>query len=261
MQLRKFKTKFQKIDHIFISHLHGDHFFGLIGFLSSLHLLGRTKGVNIYAPPLLKDVIAVNLRASDTRLNFDLIYHDLDFKEKRVIFEDKVFTVESFPLKHRIDCCGFLIREKPRELGMIREKIKEYSIPVEQIPGIKKGADLVLPDGSTIPNAEVTKKPPAPRSYAYCSDTAFSESVIESVNGVDVLYHEATFTSGFAARAKETFHSTTIQAAEVAKQAKVGKLIVGHYSARYTELDVYHEELSPLLDNYVLAEDGLVVKL
>ncbi|MBT6029606.1 MAG: ribonuclease Z [Crocinitomicaceae bacterium] len=261
VQLRKFKTKFQKIDHVFISHLHGDHFLGLIGLLSSFHLLGRTRPLHIYAPSSLREIIDVTMKASQTHLNYRWILYDLNFNNKEVIFEDKLIQIESFPLKHRIDCCGFLIKEKKRELNVLKDKIKEFSIPLAQIPGIKKGKDLILKDGTIIKNQLITKEPLPERSYAYCSDTTYSNKVIDAVREVDVLYHEATFTEEKRARAKETFHSTALQAATVAANSKVGKLIVGHYSARYKELDDFDKEISPVFNNYQLAYDGMIITL
>ena len=261
VQLRKFKTKFQKIDHVFISHLHGDHFLGLIGLLSSFHLLGRTRPLHIYAPSSLREIIDVTMKASQTHLNYRWILYDLNFNNKEVIFEDKLIQIESFPLKHRIDCCGFLIKEKKRELNVLKDKIKEFSIPLAQIPGIKKGKDLILKDGTIIKNQLITKESLPERSYAYCSDTTYSNKVIDAVREVDVLYHEATFTEEKRARAKETFHSTAVQAATVAANSKVGKLIVGHYSARYKELDDFDKEISPVFNNYQLAYDGMIITL
>ncbi|MBL4704538.1 MAG: ribonuclease Z [Flavobacteriales bacterium] len=262
IQLRKYKAKFQKINHLFISHLHGDHFFGLVGLLSSLHLLGRTNPIHIYGPPELKEVLSVTFKASQTYLNFEYIFHDLSFDSKHLIMEDKLIEVYSFPLIHRVDCCGFIVQEKLKERGMRKDKILEYKISLEAIPSIKKGGDLMLESGEVIPNDEVTNGPPASRSYAYCSDTAFSEDVIEAVKDVDVLYHEATFTSNLTERAKETMHSTTVQAAEVAKRANAGKLVIGHFSGRYTEdLSVYDEEIAPIFPNYQLAEDGMVINV
>ncbi len=261
VQLRKFKTKFQKIDHVFISHLHGDHFLGLIGLLSSFHLLGRTRPLHIYAPSSLREIIDVTMKASHTYLNYRWILHELNFYKKEVVFEDKLIQVESFPLKHRIDCCGFLIKEKERELNVLKDKINEFSIPLDQIPAIKKGKDLIRQNGTIIKNKILTREPLPARAYAYCSDTAYSDKVIEAVREVDVLYHEATFTEEKRARAKETFHSTALQAATVASHSKVGKLIVGHYSARYKELDDFEKEISPVFSNYELAYDGMVITL
>lgn len=261
VQLRKYKTKFQKIDHIFISHLHGDHFLGLIGLLSSFHLLGRTRPLKIYAPAQLREIIDVTLKASHTYLNYNWILHELNFNEKELIFEDNLIQVESFPLKHRINCCGFLIKEKKRELNLLKEKIKEFSIPLAKIPTLKLGNDLVLEDGTIIRNDKLTKAPLPERSYAYCSDTTYSEKVIDAVRNVDVLYHEATFTEDKRERAKETFHSTAMQAATVAAKAKVGKLVVGHYSARYKELDAFDLEIAPVFSNYLLACDGMVINI
>ncbi|MFT7612240.1 MAG: ribonuclease Z [Parvicellaceae bacterium] len=261
VQLRKYKAKFQKINHIFISHLHGDHFFGLVGFLSSQHLLGRTNPIHIYGPAPLKEVLTVTFKASQTYLNFEFVFHELDFKNRTLIMEDRLIEVYSFPLSHRIECCGFIVQEKPKERGMDKTKIKEYEIPLAQIDGIKNGNDFTTKLGVVIKNSELTFNPISPKSYAYCSDTAFSQSVIEQVNGVDMLYHEATFASALEARAKETFHSTTKQAAEVAKRANVGELVVGHFSARYTDLETFDEEIGAIFPAYTLAEDGMVLSV
>ena len=261
IQLRKFQIKFHRIDRIFISHLHGDHFFGLVGLLSSLHLLGRTNDIHIHAPEPLKEVLVANLRASQTQLNFNFIFHSLSFKSKELIFEDNLISVYSFPLRHRIDCCGFLFEEKTRERGMIKEAISEYSIPRANISGIKSGDDFVTADGTRIPNKQITRDPIPTRSYAYCSDTAYSENVIESIKGADLLYHEATFIELHKERAKQTFHSTAAEAATVAKKAGVKELIVGHYSARYKHLEDYQNEIEPIFKNYRLAEDGMVISI
>lgn len=261
LQLRRYKAKFQKIDHILISHLHGDHFLGLVGLLSTFHLLGRTRPVCIYGPEKLRDIIDLTLHGFNNKLNFEWELRNLNFKNKELIFEDNLIEIHSFPLKHRIDCCGFLIQEKERERNIKKDKILEYNIPLADITGLKKGADFKTSNGNVISNEELTEDPMPARSYAYCSDTMFSEATIESVRNVDVLYHEATFTSDLSSRAKKTYHSTAKQAAEVAAKADVGKLVVGHYSARYKELDKFDEEISPVFANYVLAEDGLKIKL
>jgi ribonuclease Z len=261
LQLRRYKAKFQKIDHIFISHLHGDHFLGLVGLLSTFHLLGRTRPVCIYGPEKLREIIDLTLHGFNNKLNFDWKLRNLNFKNKELIFEDNLIEVHSFPLKHRIDCCGFLIQEKERERNIKKDKILEYNISLADIPDLKRGTDFTANNGDVISNAELTEDPLPARSYAYCSDTMYSDATIEAVRNVDVLYHEATFTSDLASRAKKTYHSTAKQAAEVAAKAEVGKLVVGHYSARYKDLDKFEEEISPVFSNYVLAEDGLKIKL
>jgi len=261
LQLRRYKAKFQKIDHIFISHLHGDHFLGLVGLLSTFHLLGRTRPIRIYAPEKLRDIIDLTLHGFNNKLNFEWQLRNLNFKNKELIFEDNLIEVHSFPLKHRIDCCGFLIQEKERERNIKKDKILEHNISLADIPDLKRGADFTANNGDVISNAELTEDPLPARSYAYCSDTMYSDATIVAVRNVDVLYHEATFTSDLASRAKKTYHSTAKQAAEVAAKAEVGKLVVGHYSARYKELDKFEEEISPVFSNYVLAEDGLKIKL
>lgn len=261
IQLRRFKTKFQKINHIFISHLHGDHFFGLIGLISSMHLYGRTKPLHVFADQQLEEIIHLQLKASKSYLNFELLFHPLTFDQPTIIFEDNLVEISSFPLKHRIPCCGFLFKEKERQLRIRKDKIQEYSISMETIPKIKNGSDLVLDDGSVIPNVELTLPPDPPRSYAYCSDTSYSAQVIEAVRGVNLLYHEATFLQAMKDRAKATAHSTTVQAAEVALKAKVDRLIIGHYSARYTDTASFKAEAETIFTPVIIAEDGLAINI
>ncbi|MEW6468950.1 MAG: ribonuclease Z [Bacteroidota bacterium] len=256
IQLRKYKIRFQKIDRIFISHLHGDHYLGLVGLLGTMHLLGRTKKLHVYAPKGLKEIVDIQHHYSDTFLRFPLEIRELDTQNRKIVFENDKVSVETIPLNHRIPCCGFLFREKPGERKMIVEKLAEYKIPVAYISKIKQGGDYVTADGRIIPNAELTLPPDPPRSYAYCSDTLYHPALIGQVNGAGLLYHEATFASDMAARAAETFHSTAAQAASIALQAGVKQLIIGHYSARYTELDVLHAEAKAIFENTLLAEEG-----
>lgn len=261
MQLRQYKLKMQRISHVFISHLHGDHYFGLIGLISTMHLLGRQKELHIYAAHELKEIIQVQLDASKTELCYPLFFHPLDYKKTKLLFEDNRLEVYSFPLKHSIDCCGFLVQEKQLPRRMIREEIVKHSIPVEAIPKIKEGGDYTKVDGEVVSNWELTKSAHKPRSYAFCSDTAYHEKIVSTIEGVDLLYHEATFKNDLKERAALTFHSTTGEAASIAKQAKVGRLIVGHYSQRYHDLEPLLEEVLEVFPNVDLAQEGKVFEI
>jgi ribonuclease Z len=256
IQLRKFKLKFQRINHIFISHLHGDHYLGLLGLLSSMHLLGRTVEMNIYCPAELQEVIEVQLKHSQSFFNYKIIYHPHKYVHNDLIFEDERVEVRTIVLNHRIPCCGFVFREKPLMANISKEIIHEYSLTVEQILAIKKGADLVSESGKVITNDVLVTKKLSPRSYAYCSDTMYDERIIEYIKGVNLLYHEATFMDAMSARAKETHHTTALQAGKMAKKAEVKKLMIGHYSARYKDLDPLLEEAKAVFENTVLAIEG-----
>lgn len=256
IQLRKYKIKFQKINHIFISHLHGDHFFGLMGLLSSTHLLGRTNELHLYCPPELQEIIEVQFKHSQTYLKYKIEYHPHRYIANDLLFEDNKVEVRTILLNHRIPCCGFIFKEKPLLANISKETIKEYNIPVEQILPIKNGADFINSEGKLIPNSELVSNRLNPRSYAYCSDTCYDERIIETIKGVNLLYHEATFMNDMQDRAKETFHSTTIQAATIAQKADVRQLMIGHYSARYKDLQPLLEEAQSVFKNTLLAEEG-----
>lgn len=256
IQLRKFKIKFQRIDHIFISHLHGDHYLGLVGLLSSMHLLGRTTDMHIYSPSGLKEIVDVQHKHSHVKLHYNLFFHELTGTKSEIIFEDEKYTVETILLKHRIPCYGFLFKEKPLLRNIIKEQITHYQIPLSEIPKIKRGDDYLNPEGNWIKNEVLTTAPLPPRKFAYCSDTCYNESIIEQIRGVDMLYHEATFMQKMQERAKETFHSTTIEAGTIAKKAEVQKLIIGHYSARYKDLEPLLLETQSVFSNTVLAIEG-----
>ena len=261
LQMRRLKIKFQRIHHIFISHLHGDHYLGLVGLLQSMHLLGRTKELHIYAHKDLEEMVKLHMRMSQTYLSYALVFHHLDFTQEQIIFENKVLTISTVILKHRIPCCGFVFREKLKARPMNPDKIAEYNIPFYEIGRIKDGNDFTLSDGRMIANEELTFSRPRNHAYAYCSDTAYSEKIIPHIEGVDLLYHESTFTEEMRSRAKETFHSTAKQAAEIAKKAGVKKLLLGHFSVRYREMNGFREEAGEIFPNVQLAEDGLVVKV
>ena len=256
IQLRRFKFKIQRIDHIFISHLHGDHYLGLPGLLGTMHLLGREKELHIYSPPGLQEIINVSHHYSKTFLKYKLIFHVIEEKAYPLIYDDDKISVQTIPMDHRIPCYGFLFREKKNLRNIIKEKIEEYRIPVQEIPHIKEGKDFTTSAGKKIPNTELTTDPPLPRSYAYCSDTIYNESYIEQIKNIDLLYHEATFAEDMKARAKETYHCTAKEAGAIAQKANVKKLIIGHFSARYHDLDPLLAETKENFPNTVLASEG-----
>lgn len=255
IQLTKFKVKFHRINHVFISHLHGDHYLGLMGLLSTLHLTGRTNELFLYCHQELKEVIDLELKISETQLRFPIRYHFFQ-EEDETIFEDDAICIKTIQLNHRIPCKGFIFLEKSGLRNLLRDKIVEYSIPVSAIPDIKKGNDFVTESGEKIKNNLLTSEPRIPRSYAYCSDTKYSKNIIPKIAGMDLLYHEATFLHDLLARAEETFHTTSLQAGQIAKEAKAVKLIIGHFSARYKDLNPLLEEARSVFSNAFLALEG-----
>ncbi|MBX7093722.1 MAG: ribonuclease Z [Flavobacteriales bacterium] len=261
LQMRKYKVKFQRINHVFISHLHGDHYLGLIGLLQSMHLLGRKNELHIYAHPDLKEMIDLHMKISHTRLTYTIQFHPLSYDQPQVIFDNKMLEVSTVILKHRIPTCGFVFREKQKLLPISSEALKTYSIPVYALPGIKEGKDFITGEGKVIPNKELTLARPASYSYAYCSDTIYHEKIIDSIQGVDVLFHESTFTSELNDRAKETFHSTAAQAATIALKAGVKRLVLGHFSVRYHDMDRFITEAREVFPATEIAEDGLTITI
>lgn len=256
MQLRKQKIGFGKIKHILISHLHGDHFYGLIGLISSMNLLGLRITIHIYSPSELKNLLQPQLDLIKGEMNIQLVFHPLNFKKIQRIFSDRRIEVFSFPVKHSISTCGFLFREKPREANIRKDMIARHNIPIAKIREIKAGADFTGEKGEVIPNEELTVKPLPPRSYAFCTDTAYFEPLIEIVKGVDLLYHEATFPEELGDFARKTLHSTPAEAAEIARKAGVKKLMLGHFSARYPDAALFVEEASLIFPDTIAAEDG-----
>ncbi len=259
--LRRMHIHFQRIRHIFISHLHGDHFYGLIGLVSSMHLLGRTKALHIYGPPMLKEIIDLQLMASQTTLLYPLEFHLTQAEKPEVIFEDENIIISSFPMMHRIPTNGFLFQEKPYERKIRKDVIQLLKIPVHLIPKLRHGDDYIAPDGTVHSNNVITIDPPLPRSYAFCSDTAYFEDIIPVVKGASLLYHETTFMNDRVGNATDKFHSTTGQAATIAKKANVKKLLIGHYSARYDDLQPLLEEARAVFPNTELAVDGCVFEI
>lgn len=261
LQFRKSRLKFSRLNHIFISHLHGDHCFGLFGLVSTLNLLGRTAELHIHSPKGLEALLTPVLEFFNRQMTYKLLFHEFETKEPALIYEDRSLTVTTIPLRHRMPCCGFLFEEKQGSRHIIREMVDFYEVPVYELNRIKNGADYVTPSGEVIANSLLTKPADPSRRYAYCSDTICLSSVIEQVKGVDLLFHEATFASEDEARAKETFHSTAAQAAEIARQAGVKRLLIGHFSARYEDDSVLLKEASDIFPDTLLAKETLCVSL
>ena len=256
LQLRKSHLHFSFINHIFISHLHGDHCFGLIGMISTFGLLGRNAPLHIYAHPMLQKIIQPQMDFFCKELPYHIEFHNIDPTQHKTIYEDKSITVETLPQKHRIPCCGFLFKEKPKKRHIIGEMMEYYNIPTYLRQGIKDGDDFTTPDGQIIPNDRLTRDADPSRSYAYCSDTLPCPENKTYLNDINLLYHEATFAESEKRRAAETFHSTALQAAEIALKAKVHKLIIGHFSSRYTDDNILLDEAKELFPNTELAYEG-----
>lgn len=261
VQLRKHKIKFSRINHIFISHLHGDHFFGLPGLISSFRLLGRERELHVYGPKGIKEAITLLLKLGNSWTNYPLLFHELTLDSSEIIFEDEKVIVTTLPLDHRVYTNGFLFREKEGERKLNVAATKKFKIDKSQFQNIKKGADVVLDDSTFLPNSSISHDPPKPKSYAYCSDTAYKPELVKLIKGVDVLYHEATFLDTELQLASKTKHSTAKEAALIAQKAAVGSLILGHYSSRYKVLDLFKEEASEHFSNVSLARDGKVFQL
>ncbi len=255
IRMRQMGLKTSRLGHIFISHLHGDHCFGLIGLISTFGMLNRTADLHVHAHPDLEKIMEMQLKYFCEGLAFKVIFHSINPRKHELIYEDRSVQIFSIPLKHRVPTCGFLFEEKPRDRHIIREMIDFYNIPTWRILKIKQGEDFETEEGEIIPNELLTASPEEPKRFAYCSDTAYSEKIIPIIEGVDCLYHEATFMEDEILRAKQTQHSTARQTAEIAKKANVKKLIIGHYSARYTNQQALLNEATDVFENTVLGED------
>lgn len=256
IQMQHLSIKFGKLDHIFITHLHGDHFFGLMGLITSFNLNYRETDLYIYGPEGIKEIVETHFKYTKTKLRFQVHFHVVDTESSAIVYEDHNLTVVNFPLKHRIPTTGYMIKEKKSARKILGEKIQEYNIPIHQIMQIKNGADFILSNGSVIANSELTIDSPPARSYAFCSDTLYNESILDYIHDVNLLYHEATFIHAHAERAAETGHSTTTQAATIAKKANAGKLIIGHFSARYENLGELLLECQSVFPKTVLGSEG-----
>ena len=258
VELRRHKIKFNQIKHIFISHLHGDHYFGLVGLISTFRLLTRETDLHIYGPKGLKEVITLQMKLANSWTNFKLIFHELSSKSPELIYEDEKVSVHTIPLDHRVYTNGFLFKEKPFERTLDIDKAEALNIDKAYFRKLKQGDDVVNEQGRIIPNAEVTFEGHQPKSYAFCSDTAYKEDIIPIIKGVDVLYHESTFMDAHEHLCAKTKHSTAKQAATIALKANVKQLMLGHYSTRYGSLEGFKAEAETVFKTVLLAEDGKV---
>ncbi len=255
-QMLRYGIKYHKIDYIFISHLHGDHFFGLIGLISSMHLNGRTKSLNLFCPPELKEILDLQFKHSGTIIKFPIEYYFTNINQSEMILETNDLFVETIILNHRIPCTGFLFKQKLKLRKIIKEKAIELEIPTQYYPLIKKGIDFTDANGVVHKAIDLTTDPDVPRAYAYCSDTVADSSYLKQLKGVDTLYHESTFMHDMVDRAKETFHTTSLEAAEIARNNGINKLLIGHFSARYRDLTPLLIEAREVFPETYLANEG-----
>ena len=261
LQIRRTRIAFTKIQAVFISHIHGDHCFGLIGMISTFGLLGRTAPLHVYAPAALEDMLNKQIELFCNDLGYDVVFHAIDTKQNKVIYDDRSITVETIPLHHRVPCSGFLFREKPSLPHIRRDMIDFYNIPLSQVNNIKAGADYTTPEGDVIANARLVTPADPPRSYAYCSDTAYRPQLSEILQGVNTLYHEATYAEDMVENAVKYCHSTARQAAQTALDSKVGRLFLGHYSSRYTDENVLLDEARKVFPKTFLTNELMVIEL
>jgi len=257
VQLRKHKIKFSKINHVFISHLHGDHVYGLIGLVSTFMLLNRVNDLHIYGPKGIKEIITLQLRLSNSWTSYGLYFHELESTTSEIIYEDEKVVVKTIPLKHRVYTNGFLFEEKIGDRKLNIDAVQQYEIETCYYQNIKNGKDITLEDGRVIENQLLTFDPIAPKSYAFCSDTAYDERIIPNIENADILYHEATFLDTEQHLSEKTMHSTAKEAAWIAQKANVGQLILGHYSTRYESIQKFKEEAETIFPNVLLADDGV----
>jgi len=255
-QMLRFDIKASKIDHIFISHLHGDHYLGLVGLLSSLHLNGRIKPLYIYCPAHLKEIIDIQLLYSETTIQYPLEYRFTDAEKVEILLDNQDITVETIPLNHRIACTGFLFKEKKRLRKLMKEKIERLGVPIPFYSALKKGEDYIAPNGDIYKNDTLTTDSSDPKSYAYCSDTMYDERYFKQISDVTMLYHEATFLDNMLDRALETHHTTALQAGEIALKVNAKRLLIGHFSARYKTLNELLEETQSVFPDTELAIEG-----
>lgn len=262
-QMRKYKVGFSKINHIFISHLHGDHCFGLIGLISTFGILNREKELHIYGPKGIKELINIQLEISKSHVKFELIFHELTSKKSELIFEDTKVEVRTIPLNHRVYTNGFVFKEKIKPRNLNIEAIKKYNGEIEvcDYNNLKAGKDFIRENGGTIENKLLTFDPPKPLIYSYCSDTAYKPEIADIISNSDLLYHESTFLSDREELAQKTKHSTAYQAAKIAKDSNSRKLILGHYSSRYDDISLFKKEAEEIFDTVILADAGLKINI
>lgn len=259
MQLARYKVRRSRINHIFISHLHGDHYFGLPGLITSMGLLGREADLHLYGPPQVKKIIDLIIEAADTKFSYNLHFYPLI--EEGYLIDDSRFSVECFKVFHRIECWGFIFREKKKPRKIIKEAVSQFPLQTDQFEKLKQGEDVVGIDGQVVLNEEVTVPNPLPRSYAYCGDTAFNISIADRVKDVNLLYHETTYLKSLEERAMLRFHSTTTQAAEIARLANAKSLLIGHFSSKYELLDQFLQEAQEIFPSTSLAIEGVTYRI
>lgn len=260
-QLRRSKIKFTKINAVFISHAHGDHCFGLIGMISTFGMLGRTAPLHVYAPSGLREIMKKQIEYFCNGFEYEVIFHDVDTSANKIIYEDRSLSVETVPLSHRMPCSGYIFREKPTLPHILRDMADYYNVPVSQFNNIKNGADWIDNEGNIIPYTRLTKPSEPARSYAYCSDTRYMPELHEYLKGVNVLYHESTYLNEDEGMARQFFHSTASQAAQVASDAGVNTLVLGHYSARYNDESRLLSEAKEIFPNSILSDEGLTIDI
>lgn len=255
IQLMRYKVRRGRISHIFISHLHGDHYFGLVGLLNSFSLLSHQQELHVYGPAQLKDIVEMQLKVADTHLCYPLHFHTIS--GEAVLIDNEKLEVRCFPTVHRIECYGFVFREKKKPRRLIMEAVKEYQIPIHFYDQLKQGADFVTTAGEVIRNEWLTAEAPRGKQYAYCADTRYNEAMIPHIKGSDLIYHESTYLDNLRERAEERFHCTSRQAAEIAKKAGCGRLLLGHFSSKYDTLDDFLTEAREVFPNTDLAMEGV----
>lgn len=260
-QLRRSKIKFTKINAVFISHAHGDHCFGLIGMISTFGMLGRTAPLHIYAPAGLQEIMKNQMDYFCNGFEYEVIFHDVDTSANKIIYEDRSLSVETVPLSHRVPCCGYIFREKPTLPHILRDMADYYNVPVSQFNNIKNGVDWIDNEGNIIPYTRLTKPSEPARSYAYCSDTRYMPKLHEYLKGVNVLYHESTYLNEDEGMARQFFHSTAAQAAQVAADSGVNTLVLGHYSARYDDESRLLSEAKEFFSNSILSDEGMSISI
>ena len=256
IQMQRHGVKWKNVNHIFISHMHGDHYFGLPGLINSMSLLGRSAPLNLYAPPGIKPILDLILSAANTVLHYPLIFHPLP-EGSGILADTPNFTVSCFPVEHGIACAGFLVEMKTRGRRILPEMCREYDIPIDSFEELKQGLDYTAPDGTIVKNELVTAEGPQPKKYAYCSDTLFTERFLPMIQNVDMLYHESTYLEADADKAAARFHSTAIQAARLALKANAKQLLLGHFSSKYKELDQFAEEASSVFPGAIVSVEGV----
>jgi ribonuclease Z len=259
VQLRKYQLSFQRISHIFISHLHGDHYFGLIGLISSMHLLGRKKDLHIHAHKELKEIIDLQLSSSNTELNYPFFFHPIPEDYEGIILEDDNIKVSNIILDHSIKCSGFVFEEIRSKRKIIKSEVEKLNVPYDKMKSLKHGVDWINKKGEIIPNEQLTIENSKPHTYAFCSDTRYNKQLISKIEGVDLLYHETTFKKDLEERAFQTGHSTTLQAASIARKSNVKSLLIGHYSQRYRDFQELADESKEIFENVIVSYSGLEI--